>query len=128
MKHCASLPLVGTIETTTKDLFFASQVLLRGFHDIYNQQVVDTLYLRMDIDSKIQPLEFSDGCVNQQLYHCLPAREHCTPAGHVAIRRRGQAYLRNRSDTVRCIVMGLTDEADGELFNELRSTAGGTAR
>ena len=40
----------------------------------------------------------------------------------------GQAYLRGRGDTVRCIVMGLTDDSDSELFNELRAAAADTPR
>lgn len=32
----------------------------------------------------------------------------------------GTQYLRNRKDTVRCIVVSLTDDQHGDLFEELR--------
>jgi hypothetical protein len=44
------------------------------------------------------------------------------------VRAGVQAYLRGRADTVRCIVMGLTDDTDSELFNELRAAAADTPR
>jgi len=33
-----------------------------------------------------------------------------------------RAYLKNRTDTVRCIITNLTDELDGDLHEELHST------
>lgn len=38
------------------------------------------------------------------------------------VSRSIQQYLRDRQDTVRCIVMGLTDDTSSELFEELRKS------
>lgn len=45
-----------------------------------------------------------------------------------AVSRPIQQYLRERQDTVRCIVMGLTDDTSSELFEELRKSGADSGR